>query len=142
MRCPTLVLHPRQSAILAFDDGRVVASLVPDARFVPLESRNHILLDTDEAWDQFAFEIDEFLSVPGNNSPALLLDRLTSREQEVLEYVAQGLSNGGISTRLKIAEKTVRNHVSIILSKLGASSRAHAVVIGREAGFGRRLSPK
>jgi len=142
VRCPTLVLHPRQSAILAFDDGRVVASLVPDARFVPLESRNHILLDTDEAWEQFASEIDEFLSVPGNNSPALVLDRLTSREQEVLEYVAQGLSNGGISTRLKIAEKTVRNHVSIILGKLGASSRAHAVVIGRDAGFGRRTSPQ
>jgi DNA-binding NarL/FixJ family response regulator len=72
----------------------------------------------------------------------LLLDGLTSREREVLEYVAQGLSNTGISTRLKIAEKTVRNHVSIILSKLGANSRAHAVVIGRDAGFGRRLSPK
>jgi DNA-binding NarL/FixJ family response regulator len=108
---------------------------------VPLESRNHILLDTDEAWEQFAGEIDEFLSVPGDNSPALL-DELTAREREVLEYVAQGLSNGGISTRLKIDEKTVRNHVSIVLSKLGASSRAHAVVIGREAGFGRRLSPK
>jgi DNA-binding NarL/FixJ family response regulator len=67
---------------------------------------------------------------------------LTSREREVLEHVAQGLSNTGISTRLKIAEKTVRNHVSIILSKLGANSRAHAVVIGRDAGFGRRLSPK
>jgi pimeloyl-ACP methyl ester carboxylesterase/DNA-binding CsgD family transcriptional regulator len=140
VRCPTLVLHPRQSAILAFDDGRVVASLVPDARFVPLESRNHILLNTDAAWEQFASEIDEFLSVSG--SPALWLDRLTSREQEVLEYLAQGLGNGGISTRLKIAEKTVRNHVSMILSKLGASSRAHAVVIGREAGFGRRLSLK
>jgi pimeloyl-ACP methyl ester carboxylesterase/DNA-binding CsgD family transcriptional regulator len=141
VRCPTLVLHSRQSAILAFDDGRVVASLVPDARFVPLESRNHILLDTDEAWEQFAGEIDEFLSVPSDNNPTLLLNGLTSREREILECVAQGLSNGGISTRLKIAEKTVRNHVSIILSKLGANSRAHAVVIGREAGFGRGLRP-
>jgi DNA-binding NarL/FixJ family response regulator len=115
---------------------------IPDARFAPLESRNHILLDTDEAWEQFAGEIDEFLSVPGDNSPALLLDGLTARERDVLEYVAQGLTNGAISKRLKIAEKTVRNHVSIILSKLGVSSRTHAVVIGRQAGFGRRLSPE
>jgi DNA-binding NarL/FixJ family response regulator len=142
VRCPTLVLHPRQSAILAFDDGRVVASLIPDARFVPLESRNHILLDTDGAWEQFVGEIDEFLSGYGDGSPPLLLDELTSREREVLEYVAQGLSNGAISTRLKIAEKTVRNHVSIIQSKLGAGSRAHAVVIGRDAGFGRRTSSR
>jgi DNA-binding NarL/FixJ family response regulator len=99
-------------------------------------------LDTDQAWEQFASEIDEFLSVRGNNSPTLLLDRLSSCEREVLEYLAQGLGNGGISTRLKIAEKTVRNHVSIILSKLEADTRAHAMVIGREAGFGRRLSPK
>jgi len=96
------------SAILAFDDGRVVASLVPDARFVPLESRNHILLDTDEAWEQFASEIDEFLSVSGNNSPALLLDRLTSREQEVPGIRGARPQQWRNIDTMKIAEKTVR----------------------------------
>jgi DNA-binding NarL/FixJ family response regulator len=71
----------------------------------------------------------------------LALDDLTSREREVLEFVAQGLDNERISTRLKISEKTVRNHVSTIFSKLGVNSRAQAVAVARDAGFGRRIGP-
>jgi len=141
VRCPTLVLHSRQSAVLPFDDGRKVAALVPDARFVPLESRNHILLNTEPAWEQFVNEIDEFLSVSPDRSTAFAFDELTARERDVLELVAQGSSNIDISVRLKISEKTVRNHVSIIMSKLGAVSRAQAVAISRDAGFGRRTAP-
>jgi pimeloyl-ACP methyl ester carboxylesterase/DNA-binding CsgD family transcriptional regulator len=138
VRCPTLVLHARQSAVLPFDDGRAVAALILDARFVPLESRNHILLDTEPAWGQFIHEIDEFLHVSPDRRTALLLDELTPREREVLELVAHGSGNTEISIRLRISDKTVRNHVSIILSKIGAESRAQAVAIARDAGFGRR----
>ena len=141
VRCPTLVLHARQSAVLPFDDGRKVAALVPDARFVPLESRNHILLNTEPAWEQFVSEIDEFLSVSPDRNTAFAFDELTARERDVLELVAQGAINVDISSRLKISEKTVRNHVSIIMSKLGAVSRAQAVAISRDAGFGRRNGP-
>jgi pimeloyl-ACP methyl ester carboxylesterase/DNA-binding CsgD family transcriptional regulator len=141
VRCPTLVLHARRSAVLPFDEGRKVAALVPDARFVPLESRNHILLENEPAWRQFISEIEDFLPAFLENSPASLLGELTSREREILEFVAQGLSNNRISTQLKISEKTVRNHVSMILSKLGASSRAQAVAMARDAGFGRRIAP-
>jgi pimeloyl-ACP methyl ester carboxylesterase/DNA-binding CsgD family transcriptional regulator len=140
VRCPTLVLHARQSAVLPFDDGRAVAALIPDARFVPLESRNHILLDTEPAWEQFTRAIDEFLPASPDRRIAVLFDELTSREREVLELVAQGFSNAKISVQLKISDKTVRNHVSIILSKLGAESRAQAVAIARDAGFGRRTT--
>jgi DNA-binding NarL/FixJ family response regulator len=127
--------------VLPFDDGRKVAALVPDARFVPLESRNHILLNTEPAWEQFVNEIDEFLSVSPDRSTAFAFDELTARERDVLELVAQGSSNIDISVRLKISEKTVRNQVSIIMSKLGAVSRAQAVAISRDAGFGRRTAP-
>jgi len=48
------------------------------------------------------------------------------------------LGNGEISARLKISDKTVRNHVSIIFSKLEVASRAQAVALARDAGFGRR----
>ena len=117
------------------DDGRKVAALVSDARFVPLESRNHILLNTEPAWEQFVHEIDGFLAASSDRRTALSFDELTARERDVLELVAQGLSNADISVRLKISGKTVRNHVSIILSKLGAASRAQAVAISRDAGF-------
>ena len=58
------------------------------------------------------------------------------RENEVLELLAQGLDNTTIGKRLGISERTARNHVSIILSKLGVNSRAQAIVRAREAGFG------
>jgi pimeloyl-ACP methyl ester carboxylesterase/DNA-binding CsgD family transcriptional regulator len=137
VRCPTLVLHARKSAVLRFDDGRAVAALVPNARFVPLESRNHILLENEPAWSQFSSEIEQFLSTP-ELSTSSRIDELTSREKDILEFVAQGFSNGEVSEQLAISEKTVRNHVSTILSKLGAESRAKAVALARDAGFGRR----
>ena len=58
----------------------------------------------------------------------------------MLELVAQGLDNTTISKRLGISERTARNHVSTILSKLGVNSRAQAIVRAREAGFGQELT--
>jgi DNA-binding NarL/FixJ family response regulator len=110
---------------------------VPSARFVSLESRNHILLETEPAWTHFRTEIEQFLSTP-ESSNSSRIDELTSRERDILEFVAQGLSNSEVSGQLAISEKTVRNHVSTILSKLGADSRAKAVVLARDAGFGHR----
>ena len=137
VRCPTLILHARQSAILPFDGGRAVAALIPDAQFVPLESRNHIVLAGEPAWQQFVHAIEDFL--PSESGASESIDDLTAREREVLEFIAQGLGNTEISTKLKISEKTVRNHVSIILSKLGVNSRAQAVARARDFGFGRRI---
>ncbi len=62
---------------------------------------------------------------------------LTDREVEVLDQVARGLDNTSIARRLYLSEKTVRNYVSGIFSKLAASSRAEAVVMARDAGLGR-----
>jgi DNA-binding NarL/FixJ family response regulator len=63
---------------------------------------------------------------------------LTARERDVLDAVAQGLDNAQIAARLGMSEKTVRNHLTAILPKLGAETRAQAIVQAREAGFGRR----
>lgn len=140
VRCPTLVLHSRQSTLIPFEEGRSLAALIPGANFVPLESRNHILLENEPAWEQFVNAVDDFLPAPQRppDATAMSLDDLTPREREVLEIVAQGLDNYAIAARLKISEKTVRNHVSIIFSKLGATSRAQAVALARDAGLGRR----
>jgi pimeloyl-ACP methyl ester carboxylesterase/DNA-binding CsgD family transcriptional regulator len=143
VRCPTLVLHSRKDALIPFEEGRLIASLVPDATFVPLETRNHVLLDTEPAWHQFIAAFTDFL--PATAAVAAtertFLDGLTAREQEVLELLAQGLNNVTIAGRLGISEKTVRNQVSTIFSKLGVNSRAQAIVCARDAGFGlKRLS--
>lgn len=52
---------------------------------------------------------------------------LSSREAEIMSLIAQGHSNGEIAAMLVLAEKTVKNHVNRIYSKLGAGSRAAAI---------------
>jgi class 3 adenylate cyclase/pimeloyl-ACP methyl ester carboxylesterase len=65
---PTLVLHSRYDAMIPFQLGRQIAASIPGARFVPLESKNHILLENEPAWLQFIAEIRRFLGVEGNPS--------------------------------------------------------------------------
>lgn len=61
---------------------------------------------------------------------------LTDREVEVLEQVARGLDNATIARRLSLSPKTVRNHLSNILTKLQVLDRSQAIVRAREAGLG------
>jgi ATP/maltotriose-dependent transcriptional regulator MalT len=64
-----------------------------------------------------------------------LVESLTSREQDVLEHIAAGLSNRQIASALGISEHTVKFHVSALLGKLGVSSRAAAVRHGLRRGL-------
>lgn len=61
---------------------------------------------------------------------------LTVREHEILELVARGASNSSIARRLFLAEKTVRNNVSSVLTKLHVSGRSEAIAKARDAGIG------
>ncbi|MEU5844216.1 response regulator transcription factor [Rhodococcus sp. NPDC047139] len=67
---------------------------------------------------------------------AAAFPELTEREREILDLVARGLDNAAISRRLVLSQKTVRNHVSNVLGKIGASDRAAAIVRARDAGLG------
>ena len=60
---------------------------------------------------------------------------LTSRETQILNYIADGNSNKGIAYTLQISEQTIKNHVSAILRKLNANDRAHAVVLAIRHGW-------
>jgi pimeloyl-ACP methyl ester carboxylesterase/tRNA A-37 threonylcarbamoyl transferase component Bud32 len=62
VRCPTLVLHSRGDARVPFAEGRLFASLLPNARFVPLPGNNHIPLEHEPAWHDFLREIDAFFA--------------------------------------------------------------------------------
>ena len=58
---PTLALHCRDDAAVPFEQGRLIASRVPGARFLALDSRNHVLLPRDPAWAAFVSEVRRFL---------------------------------------------------------------------------------
>jgi pimeloyl-ACP methyl ester carboxylesterase/DNA-binding CsgD family transcriptional regulator len=133
VRCPTLVLHARGDLRVPFEEGRALAALIPGARFVPLESENHLLLEDEPALKRLLEALNEF--VPGPGSSATAFPALTARERAVLEYVAQGLDNAQIAARLELSEKTVRNYLVSILDKLQVETRAQAIVRAREAGL-------
>ena len=136
IRCPTLVLHARNDSRVPFEEGRRVAGLIPGARFVPLEGRNHLLLEGERAFKPMFAELHDFLRSGGAGAASgALFSGLTSREREILELVAHGLDNLQIAARLGLSEKTVRNNITPILDKLGVESRAQAIVHAREAGF-------
>jgi pimeloyl-ACP methyl ester carboxylesterase len=66
VRCPALVFHSQDDARIPFQEGQLLASLIPGARFVPLPGANHLPLEHDPAWLQFLRELDRFLGVvPG-----------------------------------------------------------------------------
>ena len=135
VRCPTLVLHSTGDLRVPFEEGRVLAGLIPGARFLPLESENHLLLESEPALRKLLDAIDEFL--PQAKGGAAAFEGLTQREHAILEYVAQGLDNAQIAARLELSEKTVRNYLVAILDKVGAETRAQAIVLAREAGLGK-----
>jgi DNA-binding NarL/FixJ family response regulator len=67
---------------------------------------------------------------------AQVFPQLTNREREVLDLVAAGCGNHAIAARLHLSEKTVRNHLSALLLKVGAPDRAALVAAARDAGMG------
>ena len=131
---PTLILHARNDAIAPLSEGRFLASEIRGAQFVELDSRNHVLLAHEAAWDRFR---EAVLAFTGQRQAgdAAAFAALSKRERETLQLLAEGLSNSEIAERLGISEKTVRNHLSHLFDKLGVWSRAQAIVFARDHGF-------
>jgi DNA-binding NarL/FixJ family response regulator len=71
------------------------------------------------------------------SEPPQPFPELTGREREILELIAQGRSNADIAAHFVLSQKTVRNNVSSIFTKLRVADRAQAIVRAREAGLGR-----
>jgi DNA-binding CsgD family transcriptional regulator len=136
VRSPTLVMHARDDARVPFEQGRLLAASIPGAEFVPLESRNHALLEHDPAWLAFKREFRSFAHPSRDHDDLGRIEgeygELTIRELAVAQHVAAGLGNMEIGRRLGISEKTVRNHVTRIFDKLGVHTRAELIVLIRD----------
>jgi DNA-binding NarL/FixJ family response regulator len=94
-------------------------------------------MSDEPGWQQTLDAIDAFL--PPHPRPPQRADfgRLTPRQIEILQLVSQGSANADIAERLHLSQKTVRNQVSVIFDQLGTRSRGQAIVLARDAGFGR-----
>lgn len=135
VRCRTLVLHARNDEVIPVAESRLLASDIPDAEFVELDSRNHILLEDEPAWTRFREAVTAFLGGDASHGDPVFA-ALSPREREVLELIAAGLGNAAIAARLAISEKTVRNHATRLFEKLGVRSRSQAIVFARDRGLG------
>ncbi len=71
-----------------------------------------------------------------HTGPAAAFPGLTTREVDVLDLLSRGRSNNEIASVLFLSPKTVRNHVSTVLAKIGATTRAEGVARARDKGFG------
>ena len=120
---PTLVLHALEDVAVPFDLGRAVATGIRGARLVPLESRNHILLEDEPAWKIFLDEVRAFMRADDRGVSAGGTGELTQRERQVLHLAADGRSNAEIADALVLSVRTVERHLSNAYLKLGISGR-------------------
>jgi DNA-binding NarL/FixJ family response regulator len=138
VKAPTLVIHARDDQVCPVTEGRFLAAGIPGAQFVELDSRNHVLLENEPAWERFKEVVLEFAGLEGGPAgESRAFAALSPRERDILAAIAEGLSNAEIGERLAISGKTVRNHVSNVFDKIGVWTRAQAIVFARDRGFRR-----
>ena len=125
LKVPTTVLHRRDDRAVPFALGVDVAKRVPHASFVALEGEDHFpwLGDAGAVADAtlrgLGHHVPTRIPAPGPQA-------LTEREREILELVAQGLTDAQIGERLVLSPHTIHRHVANARVKLGVRSRAAA----------------
>jgi pimeloyl-ACP methyl ester carboxylesterase/DNA-binding CsgD family transcriptional regulator len=122
---PTLILQAMGDRSTTFENAVRVSGLIPGARLVPMDSRNHILLSDEPAWATFIAEVRAFLEPDrhraDDDGPT---DPLSPRELDVLRLCAEGKTNDEIATALTLSPRTVERHLSNVYLKLGLSGSA------------------
>lgn len=144
VQCPTLVLHSRDDVRVPFSEGRLIATEIPGAEFVTIESCNHLLLQDEPGWQRWIDEVKTFLprAETAGAEGAAAFSELSRRQREVLELMAQGRDNAQIAAVLSLRDKSVRNVVSTIFDRIGVENRPQAIVLARESGLGRRRAAR
>jgi len=142
VRVPTLVIHSRRDEVVPLSAGRLLASEIPGAEFIELDSRNHILLAEQPAWKAFCDAVLDFTGRPRVGAEDPLFTVLSGREREILAALVAGQSNAQIGSALCVSEKTVRNSLTRIFEKLGVHTRTQAAVLARDRGFDLSRGPE
>jgi pimeloyl-ACP methyl ester carboxylesterase len=128
VRAPTLVLHAKGDLRVPFAEGRLIATSVPGARFVPLEGRNHLLLDGEPAWDRFLERVRGFLGVSTTRSAVRLpLTAERRRQVEGLFDEVVDLPSGERAAALSRAgahDPALRREVEALLAAEGDNAMA------------------
>ena len=135
VQAPTLIMHAREDSRIPFAEGQLLASLVPNARFVALESNNHMLLDSEPAWPVFFQALKAFIDTPtpmlgavagddpassfavDSNPPAPSLDKtetilIVDDDPQIRELLAEYLSNNGYQILEADSGQTMRQQLA------------------------------
>ena len=123
VQAPTLVLHSRDDDVIPIAEGHILAAGIPGAQFVELDSKNHILLETEPAWERFCAEVLEFMDAKSGWRGSGVCVTIAARARSAGADYGRTRQRE-IAERLSISEKTVRNHVSNLFDKLGVWTRA------------------
>jgi DNA-binding NarL/FixJ family response regulator len=127
------------------DDDSVFAALQAGARGYLLKGARkadivraiHGVADGEAIFGPaIAQRLMRYFAAPTAPPPAYPFPQLTTREVEILQLMAEHLTNPEIAARLSLTSKTIRNNVSNIFTKLQVADRAHAIIAAREAGLG------
>ncbi len=129
LSCPALVMHSDGDALVLPREGRLLASLIPGARFVEVPSRNHLLLESEPGWKQVQAEFRGFMAAVHAAETGAARPALTPRQKDVLKAVARGLTDKSTARELALSPRTVEMHVARALKALGVRNRAEAVSV-------------
>lgn len=128
------------------DDATVFSAMRAGARGYVLKGANYAEMlraikavgDGEAVFGpQIASRLADYFASIRPAEPPQVFPELSEREREILDLIAGGLKNPEIARRLYLSPKTVRNHVSNILTKLQVADRTQAIIRAREAGLGR-----
>jgi DNA-binding CsgD family transcriptional regulator len=137
---PTLVAHSRDDLSVSIRESHLLASLIPGARLLEIQSRNHVLTSTEPGWSEFLVGLRGFLSdgsgsqTRDGSGTSATPGGLTDREVEVLRLISNGHTDKAIADVLGVSVRTVGSYVQNVLEKSQSASRAQAAVWGARQG--------